>query len=223
MNFLVLCYHVIIDLKIIVDFLIIFILAENDWRLAQYLIRHKQRPSFLLSPNTWSDYSNSNTSLTAASSSPVPRNQELNTPVQTSSLFLPVSSSSSSSNSSSSSASGSDSESSSSSSESGSSDDDEDDNNDDDDDDDDDYERNILFALQEAQQQRLVNSSPLRPSTESAGKASFIDSNHRILTDILDVDNHLNDVGSSNNNSESSDQRSQIVSSSLIDFYSRFI
>jgi hypothetical protein len=142
----------------------IFILAENDWRLAQYLIRHKQRPSFLSSPNTWSDYSNSNISLTAASSSSVPRNQELNTPVQSSSLFLPVSSSSSASESDSESSS-----SSSSSSGSGSSDDE-----------DDDDERNILLALQEAQQQRLVNASPLRPSTESAGKTPFINSDHRI-------------------------------------------
>jgi hypothetical protein len=142
----------------------IFILAENDWRLAQYLIRHKQRPSFLSSPNTWSDYSNSNISLTAASSSSVPRNQELNTPVQSSSLFLPVSSSSSASESDSESSS-----SSSSSSGSGSSDDE-----------DDDDERNILLALQEAQQQRLVNASPLRPSTESPGKISFINSDHRI-------------------------------------------
>lgn len=79
-------------------------------------------------------------------SNSITRDQESNA------LFLPISSSSSSS------------ESSSSSSSSESSDDDDDD----DDDEDDEDERNILRVLHEAQQQRLVNSSPLRTSTESA-------------------------------------------------------
>ncbi|CAF1136821.1 unnamed protein product [Rotaria sordida] len=152
--------------------------SENDWRLAQYLIRHKQRPSFLSSPNIWNE--NSNISLTAASSSSMSRNQEFNITAQSSSLVLPVSSSSESSSSSSSSSASSD---------------------DDDDDDDDDDERNILLAIQGTQQQRLINSSPLRPVIENVG----------------DVENNLNNVISINNN-ESSDQRSQIVSNS----FSRF-
>ena len=125
------------------------------------MIRHKQRPSFLSSPNTSSENSNSVTSLIAASSSSIPRIQESNTPAQSSSLFLPIDSSNSDSNSSSSSSNSSDSDSESSSSSSS------DNDGQDDDDDDDDDERNILFALQEAQQQRLTNTSSLQPTAES--------------------------------------------------------
>ncbi|CAF1471237.1 unnamed protein product, partial [Adineta steineri] len=82
----------------------------------------------------------------------------------------------------------------SSSSSSSSSDEDEDEDEDDVD------ERNILLALQDAQQQRVTNSSPLRPIIENA-----------------EIENNLNHVTSNinNANSESLDQRSQIVSSSF--------
>ncbi|UJR15491.1 hypothetical protein I4U23_002434 [Adineta vaga] len=194
--------------------------SENDWRLAQYLIKHKQRPSFLSassissSSNIWSENSNSATSLTAASSSSIPTIQPLNIPRESSPLFLPLSSnngnSSSSNSSDSSSENSSESSTTSSSSSSSESDDDDDDNNNDEDDDEEDEEedddadeRNILRVLQEAQQQRRVNASssssspPLQPITESA-----------------EIDNNLNHV-TTNNLNESSDQRSQIVSSSF--------
>ena len=94
----------------------------------------------------------------------IPRNQEFNMPTQ----FLPISNSSSSSSS----------NSSGSSSSSDSSDDD-------DDDDDDDDERNILHVLQDAQQQRLINSSPLRPVTESTGKKLFFISRHDSVVRLI--------------------------------------
>ena len=168
MNSLVRCCHVRTTRRALIVIRLLILLAENDWRLAQYLIRHKQQPSFTSSsPNLWSENSDSNTSITAASSSSIPQRHESESLAQPTSLFLPVSSSSSSSNSSSSSGSSdsdgdTDSESSSSSISSSS---------DGDDDDDDDDDSHLLLAFHEAQQQRLANSPPLRSITESAGRS----------------------------------------------------
>jgi len=219
MNFLVQCYHVnklhTAKLKRLDEYFDIS--AEYDWRLAQYLIKHKQQPSFLSpssslsSPNIWNENSSStNNSLAVAaaattSSSLIPPSQELNSIVQSPSLFLPISASSSSSSSSSGSSSESESESDSSESDS---------SEDDDDDDDDDDERNILRALHEAQQQRAINSPPIGLPTQSSSKgfSLFEPTKFHIHRIFSVVESNINRVTSTN---DASDQRSQIISSSL--------
>jgi len=73
--------------------------AENDWRLAQYLIKHKQCPSFLPSSlDMWNE--NSNTSITTTNSFSIQHQQQSNISTQPlSPLFLPFNSNESSSSS----------------------------------------------------------------------------------------------------------------------------
>ena len=151
-------------------------LAENDWRLAQYLIRHKQQPSF--SPSLWNSSSNS---TTLAQLQP--------------SMFLPVMSSSSSS-----SESESDNDHASATSDSDSSSnsdlDTEDDENDDDDvEEDEEEDENIdgndfLTTLRRAHQQRpaaatastLVQLSPPRVEIEPPPRPAVITGNSTALS-----------------------------------------
>ena len=62
--------------------------AENDWRLAQYLIKYKQSPSF--SSSSSPDMSNEG-SITDACSVPIQR-EESDTSAQSLALFLPLNS-----------------------------------------------------------------------------------------------------------------------------------
>ena len=109
-------------------------LAENDWRLAQYLIRHKQCPSFSPSPQLWSESSISNPSTSA----PPP-------------LFLPTDSSSSS-------------ESESLSSDSDSDSDDDDDEEEEEEEEEENNLLVALRETQQPSPLRLEGDDPLRPS-----------------------------------------------------------
>ncbi|CAF2758239.1 unnamed protein product [Rotaria sp. Silwood2] len=63
--------------------------SENDWRLTQYFIRHKQCPSFLSgSSNIHNE--NSNISSNLDSSSSIQQQDEYNISEQPSSVFLPL-------------------------------------------------------------------------------------------------------------------------------------
>ena len=169
-------------------------LAENDWRLAQYLIRHKQQPTFSnSSPQLWNNNSTSNPSNSTTLSELPP------------SIFFPtiVNSSESESDNENASAS-SNSNSDSDSDNEGEGDDDDDDEDEDDEDDEENEDESFFARLRQVQQQQSASTSasssvvvqlpPLQVETGDPPRSTVITGDSTALT---------------------TEQRSQIASNSL--------